>query len=197
VLRCFIAIELPVSIQEAIHKQTARLRRSLGNDLIRWIPVSSIHLTLKFLGDVPPAHIDFLKQMLATEAQAHSSFDMQIAGLGAFPNSKRPRVLWLGLQAPASLPSLQQAIEAGCARLAYPKEERAFSPHLTLGRVRQGLAAAELQKTSQALDSIQLGNIATVRVDSVHLFKSDLRPQGPVYTKLFTARLKTASTAEA
>ncbi len=188
-LRAFIAIELPQHIQDAIERQTARLRQTLGNDLIRWVPAQNMHLTLKFLGDIAASHVDFLKQMIAREAETHPQFDLQIGGLGSYPTSKRPRVLWVGLHAPADLASLQKSIEAGASRLGYEQEERPFSPHLTLGRVRQNLSPAELPKIRAALDNIQLGNIGTARVDSVQLIRSDLQPSGSIYTRLFSAPL--------
>jgi RNA 2',3'-cyclic 3'-phosphodiesterase len=188
-LRAFIAIELPQHLQDAIEKQTARLRQLLGDQNVRWVPTQNMHLTLKFLGDIATSHVDFLKQLITHQAAAHQQFDLQISGLGSFPTSRRPRVLWAGLHAPADLTSLQKSIETGASRLGYETEDRAFSPHLTLGRVRQNLNPAESQKIRTALDTIQLGNIGTARVDSIHLIKSDLHPSGPVYTKLFSAPL--------
>ena len=188
-LRAFIAIELPAHVCDAIQKQTARLRQTLGNDLIRWVPTQNMHLTLKFLGDTATSHLDFLKQLLAREADSHPQFDLQLGGLGAFPTLKRPRLLWIGIHAPADLASLQRSIEAGTSRLGYEPEERAFSPHLSIGRVRQNVSPPDLQKIRTALDTIQLGNIGIARVDSVHLFKSDLQPGGSIYTKLFSAPL--------
>jgi 2'-5' RNA ligase len=188
-LRAFIAIELPSHVQDAIEKQTAHLRQVVGNDLIRWIPAQNMHLTLKFLGDIASSHVDFLKQLLTREATQQSQFDLQIGGLGAYPTSRRPRVLWVGLHAPAALASLQKSIEVGTTRLGYEHEVNAFSPHLTIGRVRQNISPSELPKIRAALDNIQLGNIGTARVDSVHLIKSELHPNGSVYTKLFSAPL--------
>jgi RNA 2',3'-cyclic 3'-phosphodiesterase len=188
-LRAFIAIELPAHVCDAIQKQTVRLRQTLGIDLIRWVPTQNMHLTLKFLGDTATSHLDFLKQQLVREADSHPQFDLQLGGLGAFPTSKRPRLLWIGIHAPADLASLQRSIEAGTSRLGYEPEERAFSPHLSIGRVRQNVSPPDLQKIRTALDTIQLGNIGIARVDSIHLFKSDLQPSGSIYTKLFSAPL--------
>jgi 2'-5' RNA ligase len=188
-LRAFIAIEFPKHLQDAIEKQIVRLRQTLGDEIIRWVPAQNMHLTLKFLGDIATSHVDFLKQLLAHEANSHPQFDMQIGGLGSYPTSRRPRVLWAGLQAPADLTSLQKSIEAGTTRLGYEPDEHAFSPHLTLGRVRQNIAPAEMQKVRTILNTIQLGNIGTARVDSIHLFKSDRQPSGSIYTKLFSAPL--------
>jgi 2'-5' RNA ligase len=188
-LRAFVAIELPAYVCDAIQKQTTRLRQTLGNDFIRWVPTRNMHLTLKFLGDTAASHLDFLKQLLNREADSHPQFDIQLGGIGAFPNSRNPRLLWTGIHAPADLVSLQRGIESGASRLGYKPEERPFSPHLTIARVRQTASLTELQKIRTALDSIQFGNIAIARVDSIHLFKSDLQPGGSVYTKLFSASL--------
>jgi 2'-5' RNA ligase len=188
-LRAFIAIELPIPVCDAIQKQTARLRQVLGNDIIRWVPTQNMHLTLKFLGDIATSHLDFLKQLLAREADSHSQFNLQLGGLGSFPASRQPRLLWIGIHTPADLASLQKSIETGATRLGYDQEERAFSPHLSIGRVRQNVSPSDLQKIRVALDTIQLGNIGIARVDSIHLFKSDLQPSGSIYTKLFSAPL--------
>jgi RNA 2',3'-cyclic 3'-phosphodiesterase len=188
-LRAFIAIELPLHVCEAIQKQTDRLRQTLGDDFIRWVPTQNMHLTLKFLGDTSTSHLDFLKQMLVREANLHSPFDLQLGGLGSFPTPRNPKVLWIGIHTPPGLTSLQRGVEAGVSRLGYKGEERAFSPHLTIARTRQNASLSELQKIRTALDKIQLGNIGTARVDSVHLFKSDLQPGGSIYTKLFSASL--------
>ena len=188
-LRVFIATEFPSNTLEAIEKQTAKLRLTLGNEIIRWVPTQNMHLTLKFIGDIAVSHIDFLKQLLTREAESHKQFDLQLGGLGSFPTSRRPRILWIGIHAPAELASLQKSIETGASRLGYQQEERAFSPHLTIGRAKQNIGLTELQKIRTAMDSTQLGNIGTARMDTVHLFKSDLQPGGSVYTKLFSVQL--------
>ncbi len=190
VLRAFIALELPKELQDALDKQTTRLRQSLGDDLVRWIPTQNMHLTLKFIGNIAMSHVEFLKQLITQTADSHSPFDLQISGIGSFPNSKRARILWAGIHAPAELASLQKNMEAGTTRLGYEKEERPFSPHLTLGRVRQTIDPAGLQKIRTILDTIQLGNIGSTRVDSIHLYKSELHTSSSVYTKLFSAPLK-------
>jgi 2'-5' RNA ligase len=133
--------------------------------------------------------LDLIKQMLMTEAAQHPAFDVEVEGFGSYPTSRRPRVLWVGLNAPAALISLQHAIEAATARLGYASEERGFSPHLTIGRVRQNVSPPDLQKIRAALEDTKVGRLGTARVDAVHLFKSELLPNGSVYTKLFSASL--------
>jgi RNA 2',3'-cyclic 3'-phosphodiesterase len=188
-LRAFLASELPPALQDSIYNATADLRQALPDGLIRWVPAHNVHLTLKFLGDVSPSSLDLIKQMLTTEAAQFPAFDVQVEGLGCYPNVRRPRVLWVGLTAPAELASLQRAIEAGAARLGYESEERDFSPHLTIGRVRQNASSADLHKIRTALEECRVGLLGRAHVDAVHLFKSELRPEGSIYTRLFTAPL--------
>jgi RNA 2',3'-cyclic 3'-phosphodiesterase len=189
-LRAFLAAELPVVLQTAIHAATASLRESLGNDVIRWVPAQNIHLTLKFLGDVAPSGLDLIKQMLLAEASQFTAFDVRVEGLGCYPSPRRPRVLWVGMTAPPELASLQRAIETAAARLGYEAEERGFSPHLTIGRVRQNASAADVHSIRGALGITHVGILGNVGVDAIHLFKSELRPEGSAYTKLFSAPLR-------
>jgi 2'-5' RNA ligase len=188
-LRAFLASELPASLQDAIQTSTTGLRKNLGNDLIRWVPVHNVHLTLIFLGDISSSSLELIKQMMMTEAAQVQAFDIQVEGIGSYPNSRRPRVLWVGLTAPAALTYLHHALEAAAARLGYAPEDREFSPHLTIGRVRQNVSAADQQKIRAVMEDTRVGHLGTVCMDGVHLFKSDLQPTGSMYTKLFSAPL--------
>jgi RNA 2',3'-cyclic 3'-phosphodiesterase len=192
-LRTFIAVDIPSQLQQTIQQKTELLRKDLGASLVRWVAAENIHLTLKFLGDVSSANIDMLTQMLRAEAELVHTFDMQVTGLGSFPSLKRPRVLFLGIQAPAGLEALNRAIESACARLGYESDaegRRGFSPHLTIGRVRQDVPPAGQQKLRSVLAATVIDSLGIARVDSVHLYKSELKPNGSVYTKLFSAPLK-------
>ena len=188
-VRAFIAIEIPRPIQQAIHQATSTLRGELGA-LVRWVLPENIHMTLKFLGAVSPAQVDLLTQTLRAEADSVPVFDIHVGGLGSFPNVKRARVLWIGVEAPAELAALSRGIESACARLGYESETRGFSAHLTVGRVRQDASPADAHKICRALEAAKIDSLGTARVDSVHLFKSDLKSDGAVYTKLFSAPLE-------
>jgi 2'-5' RNA ligase len=189
-LRTFIAVDIPSHIQQIIQQKTEPLHHTLGASLVRWVAVENIHLTLRFLGDISPANVEMLIEMLRAEADLIHAFEFHLNGLGSFPSLRRPRVLFIGVQAPAGLEALYHGIESVCARLGYESEERSFSPHLTIGRVRQDVSASEQQKIRSALAEIVIDSLGTARVDSVHLYKSDLKPNGSVYTKLFSAPLK-------
>jgi len=188
-LRAFIALDIPANIQHAIREATGTLRRDIGS-LVKWVPREGMHLTLKYLGDVSPASVDALTHMLRTQADLCSPFEILVGGLGSFPSLRRPRVILLGIQAPAGLVALYRGIESACVRLGYESETRGFSPHLTIGRVRQYATPPEGQKVSQVLRTSTIDSLGTARVDSVQLYKSELKPDGAVYTKLFSAPFK-------
>ena len=99
-------------------------------------------------------------------------------------------MIYIGIQGPASLKTLQRGIESASRRLGYESEERGFSPHLTIGRVKQNVSAVEQQTIRRALEEIKIDSLGSARVDSVHLYKSDLKPSGSVYTRLYSAPLK-------
>jgi 2'-5' RNA ligase len=192
-VRTFIAVDIPAHLQQSIQQKTAPLRQALGASLVRWVAVENLHLTLKFLGDVSSASLEILTQMLRTEADLVQAFEIQITGLGAFPSLKRPRVLFIGIHAPAGLEALARGIESASTRLGYKSDadgRHGFSPHLTIGRVRQDLPSAGQQKIRSVLAETVIDSLGTARVDSVHLYKSDLKPGGSVYTRLFSAPLK-------
>jgi len=188
-LRAFIAVEIPLGVRQTVCKATSDLQKGIGS-LVRWVPLENMHLTLKFLGDISPSSVDMLTQMIGAEADLTNGFDLHVAGLGSFPSLKRPRVIYVGIQAPAALETLQRAIESASRRLGYESEERGFSPHLTIGRVKQNVTATEQQAIRRALEEIKIDSLGTARVDSVHLYKSDLKPTGSVYTRLYSAPFK-------
>ncbi len=189
-LRSFIAIELPAGIQAAIANSTAGLQKALPKPLVRWVAPKNLHLTLKFLGDVSPANLEHLAEALKQESVRHEKFSLKVGGLGAFPTSRRPRVIWIGLEAPATLIGIQRAVEAISSRMGYPAEDRPFSPHLTIGRIGQDTSPTDLRRVSTAIEGTTVGPLGIVSVDVIHIFKSDLQPGGSVYTHLYAMPLK-------
>lgn len=190
VIRAFIAIELPHEIHQRLDQVISQLKQRLGDTAIRWVPADNIHLTLKFLGDVSIANVEVLKKIMQAEAAGCPHFEISVGGLGAFPNAHHPRVVWVGVEAPSDLNNLQHAIEAATERLGYTKEERPFSAHLTLGRVSRNATPKDARLIGEVLESTKVGFLGAAHIQAVHLFKSDLKPTGSIYTKMFTAPLK-------
>ncbi len=191
-LRSFVAVEIPAGVQSALARSTASLQKALPKPLVRWVAPQNVHLTLKFLGDVSPANLERLAEAMKAETVTHEAFSMTVGGLGAFPTPRRARIIWVGLDAPITLTALLRGIEAVAARLGYPSENRPFSPHLTIGRVGQNVSGSDLQRIRNALEATSVGALGVVRVAAVHIFKSDLRPGGSVYTPLYTLPMNSA-----
>lgn len=188
-IRAFIAIDLSAEIQRRLDEVAGQLKQRLSGGPIRWVPVDNIHLTLKFLGDVSLANLEMLKKILHSEVGRHHSFEMSVGELGAFPTLRRPRVIWIGVEAPPELMAIQTGIEDETARLGYAREERPFSPHLTMGRVSRNATSQDAHRISEVLGSYKAGFLGATRVQMVHLYRSDLQPGGAVYSRLFSASL--------
>ena len=189
VIRAFIAVDLPADLQKRLDQVSANLKQSIDRPVIRWVPAVNMHLTLKFLGDVSVTNLPLVKEAIQAVALEHHRFEFSVGGLGAFPTSKRPRVIWVGIEAPAELGNVQSALESRLNRLGYPPEERPFSAHLTLGRVARTADPQEVQKISQRLQVMKLGFLGAVQVQQLQLYRSDLGSTGAEYTCLFSAPL--------
>ena len=190
VIRAFIAIDLSKEIQSQLEQVSAQLKQRLEGLPIRWVPVENVHLTLKFLGDVSLSNLDILQKILRSVSAAHHPLEISAGGLGAFPKAHRPRVIWVGLDAPAELAALQHGIDVETARLGYAREERPFSPHLTVGRVSRNATPADIRVVASVVEEFRVGFLGAAWVNAVHLYRSDLQPGGATYTCLFSAPLK-------
>jgi RNA 2',3'-cyclic 3'-phosphodiesterase len=189
VIRAFIAIDLSPEIQQRLDDVIKSYRAQLPNIPIRWVSASNVHLTLKFLGDVSLSNLSILTEMIQKEISNHHQFEISVGGSGAFPNNRQPRVIWVGVEAPPELSAVQSGIEITTARLGYSREERAFSPHLTLGRISRNASAQDIKVISKVLDTVRVGFVGATCVEKVYLYRSDLQPTGAVYTQIFSASL--------
>lgn len=182
-IRAFIAVELPAEIQAQLEGVAKRLRAARAT-AVRWVAVQNIHLTLKFLGDTDPADLTRLGELLTPIAGQFPPVELSVGGLGSFPNNRQPRVIWVGVEIPPQIKALQRSIEAAAEKIGCPREDRPFSPHLTLGRVQKSASREEIAQISQALAAIQVGELGRFQATSFTLFRSDLRPSGSIYTPL-------------
>jgi 2'-5' RNA ligase len=189
VIRAFIAIDLSQDIQIHLDEVIRKYKTQLNNIPIRWVDASNIHLTLKFLGEVSLSNLTILTDMIQIEISSHHQFDIRVGGAGAFPNIRQPRIIWVGFEAPPELTAIQNGIEITSGRLGYVREERAFSPHLTLGRVSRNASSQDVKAISKALESTKVGFLGATCVEKVHLYRSDLQPTGAVYTQIFSSSL--------
>jgi 2'-5' RNA ligase len=159
------------------------LGRKVPAESVRWVAPGNIHLTLKFLGETTPGQSDRVIGILARLLTDRRPFTLKAAGLGVFPTPKRPRVIWVRVEDSArQLIDLQSALEQSLAEVGFRPEGRAYHPHLTLGRTRRGLNGAAEQALSEVLSHHEIGALGEWRVEGLTLMRSDLRPDGPVYT---------------
>ncbi len=190
--RLFIAVELPEPVVKSVAKVQGDLKRAIPDRAARWVRPEGIHLTLKFLGDVPIDQLDNLRGGMSDAASGHETFFLGIQGLGCFPNLKQPRVLWLGLVGEVqALAALQESVEACIAPLGFPSESRGFQPHLTLARSGRDATREELAALGRAAER-GLGQIASWQVKNFSLMRSQLRPEGAVYTRVWDVSLEPA-----
>ena len=189
VVRAFIALDLPDSLDGPLTQVSNNLKGKLEGKQIRWVDVPNIHLTMKFLGDVSIKNISMINEIIQSEAASHKQFEISLGGFGIFPNFTRPRVIWVGVEAPEELINLQRRINLETTRLGYEPDQRKFNPHVTLGRVSRNANPKEVRSISELLRKHKVGFLGAARVTEVNLFRSDLGTKGAVYTKIFTAPL--------
>jgi 2'-5' RNA ligase len=187
VQRLFIAIELSEDVRRWLRGARALLEKRIPSGSVRWTSTDGIHLTLKFLGEVLVRRTEEIRAVLDSLAQGCRPFPLTAEGLGCFPNTARPRVIWAGIHADPLLGDLQKHFEEELERIGFPAERRAFSPHLTLGRVKDGVSDARLAEIGRAMEAVTLEPAAGMDVKVVCLFKSVLRPGGAEYTILHRA----------
>ena len=183
-LRLFIALPLPDQVKAELGR-LLDLFRPKGPD-IKWVPAKNIHLTAKFLGDTEEKLVDRISAAVDEVAAGHQPFETTLDRLGAFPNFRRPRVIWIGGSEPLEdAIRMARQVDLRMRELRFEKEKRPFKAHLTLGRVRQGRRADEL---AGYLEAFRLQPIP-LTLDRLVLFKSTLTPKGAIYDRLHEAIL--------
>lgn len=189
-IRTFVAIELDQAYRRLLADVQTELKRERVSRIVRWVEPENIHLTLKFLGEVDSSKMPALERALRDVCVGTTPFTLKLSGAGAFPNSRRPNVIWVGLAGEVEQAlALAKKIDDACAALDFPREERAFSPHLTLGRVKRDASPGDRQTLGALIEHVKVGEADVLRVERVNLMKSELRPSGSVYTRLAQVHL--------
>jgi 2'-5' RNA ligase len=184
-IRSFLAIELPKPILRKIEEVQGDLRLTHAD--VRWVNPEKIHLTLKFFGNIEESRVDPIFKSIEKTIRNTSPFSLKVRGVGAFPQMKNPRVIWMGLvEEGEDLTSFQKQIETQLEKIGFPPEGRFFHPHLTLGRMRSSRGKGDLVGRIERYKEEEFGDL---QVESVVLFKSDLKPTGPIYTSLGEVKL--------
>lgn len=188
-MRLFIAINIPKKEREKIHRAGRPLREA--EYPFRWVNPDLFHLTLKFLGEVPPKKVDTVGEVIQGVALGTGPFPMEISGFGAFPTIRRPRVLWLGIEPTPALRCLKQDLEWSLSDHGFRRETRAFHPHFTLGRAKAENGAGAFRGLDELSASLRYR--AEVKAWKVDLMESHLSASGPRYEILSSFPLKGSS----
>lgn len=187
-MRCFIAIDLPDKVKSELIGLQNELKAS--GVQVKWTEVSNIHLTLKFLGEINEKTKEEISHLLDNISKNIPCFKMDIKSIGVFPKPNFPRIIWVGVdKGDKEIKNLVRFIEDGAERIGISKEERDFSSHITIGRVKSTLNKDKLVNALKVLETKPFN--AEFSVDKITLFKSTLTSKGPFYEALAEANLKT------
>jgi 2'-5' RNA ligase len=184
-VRLFVAVQISAAVREALAGFVDRLRLSFlpsPKQKLRWVPAENFHVTLKFIGHVQPAALDGIRNALSA-VRCGPPFALEIRGLHFFPNDRRPRVFWAGVNAPPELTALAGAVDQNLEPLGIARETHAYTPHLTLARLNPPAISEEMRDVVSRAYTQDFG---TVHVSEFHLVESKLKSSGAEYTILQT-----------
>jgi len=183
----FCAFELPPTLRRSINDHAQRVREAVPDAAASWSRPENIHLTMKFFGNVDQAKVPVISAAVARVVKEFSPIQIEVGKTGVFPRPSRPQVLWIGIEdASGLLSKFQQQLENELAREGFPKEDRAFRPHLTIARIRRPQNADRLAQIHLGL---QFNNVA-LHLDELILFRSELSSKGSKYTAISRHRLE-------
>ncbi len=183
-MRLFIALPLTKEIEEALGKIIFILKQKSGR--VKWVAPKNIHLTVKFLGEVDENKLDEIKKAIQMVAKKYERVNCSLDAVGGFPNLSRPRVIWAGLAGEIeNMEKIVNDIEEETFKLGFPKEEKRFKPHLTLGRIKESYGLDDLVNYIKSYRMEPMN----FQMSTLVLFKSTLTPGGPIYDKLFESKL--------
>ena len=189
-IRAFVAIELPEGLRAGLGRIQGQLKPG-HEGVVRWVDPKGIHLTLKFLGNIAESKVPAVVEAVRSAAAGVGHLRLGVGGAGAFPNLQAPRVVWVGLGGDLeNLTALQKATDRALAALGFPPEGRPFTPHLTLGRVRDTASREERRALGEAVGRLKAEASAPMEVGSVSLMRSQLTPAGAIYTCLASIPLE-------
>jgi 2'-5' RNA ligase len=189
VVRSFIAIHLPADVRAELTSLEDKLK-ARRHSFVKWVDPESMHLTLKFLGDVTVDSVPQIVESMSRVAMASAHFKLEVAGTGAFPNWQCPQVVWVGVGGELDkLNALQKGLESALSPLGFPPEGRSFSAHLTLGRLRDRVTPDDRRRFADFAQRVEFKASLAFEVGAIRLMKSQLTPDGPIYSELAVAEL--------
>ena len=182
-IRAFLAIEVPEELKLKIYKVIKEFKKTDAR--IKYVELENLHMTLKFFGDIDTEGIDLLSQKISSVVSGFDEFKVNVKGCGAFPNTNRIKVIWLGIENDEFIRKLHDELDKEFVKLGFDKDKK-FSTHLTIGRMKSAKGKEEVKSAIEEFSDVEIGEM---NVDRIILKKSTLTPQGPIYEDLETFEL--------
>ena len=188
-LRTFIALNFPQEIITKAVKIIQYFKTQLPNGALKWSAIENLHLTIKFLGNIPENKLDQVKLILTDSTAGIPAFNIEVGGLGMYPNKHNPRAIWFGVTYDQALLDIHHNLDQSLQQVNVEHDKREFSPHLTIARVNQRIPQETRQEIGRTFAQFKVTALGQARIDRIILYQSELTPKGPIYTPLMSQPL--------
>jgi len=188
-MRAFIAVGLSKDVRFKIEEVINYFKTKTPLYTLNWVSPEHLHLTIKFIGEIEEDKIEALQGVMLQSLEHQPSFEIEICGLGMYPNKNRPRVIWLGINGGEPLVTLHKIFDKKMVEFGIQRDDRPFSPHLTIARVRRNVDLSTVKSIGTTLSEYNVESLGIVNIGQVNLYKSVLMPSGPIYSTLFSVPL--------
>jgi 2'-5' RNA ligase len=188
-LRTFIAVDFPLEIIDKARRIITYLKTQTPENALKWVVPENLHLTLTFLGDIPEEDLEQIRAITSEALKSQPPFEITIEGLGLYPGVKNPRVVWLGITGSQPLIDIHNKLDQALQKADVTPENRDYSPHLTIARVRRHTDHETAMEIGKTLSHYKVDTLGDIKIEEIQLYQSKLTPQGPIYTKLLTVPL--------
>jgi RNA 2',3'-cyclic 3'-phosphodiesterase len=188
-VRTFIAVDFPPNMLKKIAEIISFFKTLTPEKDLKWVETDNLHLTIKFLGEIEENKTAQVKHTLSQALKDQNCFDIEINGLGMYPNKNKPRVIWLGITGANPLSEIYNVLNQELTSLGFTPERRAFSPHLTIARIRRNTDHKQAQGIGEILSKYKVETLGATTIEQVHLYQSVLTPSGPIYTLMHSVDL--------
>lgn len=188
-MRTFVAIDFSAEIREKIGEIINYFKTQTPDYALKWVEPQNLHMTIKFLGEVSEGHLQAIKDVLADNLKGKSAFEIEVTGMGMYPSTQKPRVIWLGIEGSEPLKDIHKSLDLALQKVSIPPDKRGLSPHLTIGRVRKNVETLIVQDIGKTLSQFKIDSLGKYTIDKIVLYKSTLTPKGPIYDPLLSIPL--------
>ncbi len=188
-MRTFVAIEFSPKIRGKIGEIIEYFKTQTPDYALKWVEPQNLHMTIKFLGEVSEEHLRTIKDVLSDTLKGRSAFEIEVTGMGMYPSTQKPRVIWLGIKGSEPLKDIHQSLDQALQKASIPPDKRGLSPHLTIARVRRNVETLIVQDIGKTLSQFKIDSLGKCTIDRIVLYKSTLTPSGPIYDPLLSIPL--------